>query len=126
MPDLRKVRQTLHQHRAEILTSLGLKLDSLSSAGRVSEEDQATLTHEEFISVARNRLDHQKLQMLNTALQRLEEGEYGLCLECGEEISAKRLQAIPWAKFCIHCQDLAGGRAPADNEVAPETLALQE
>ncbi len=41
------------------------------------------------------------------ALHRLEEGSYGTCVECDEEISAKRLAAIPWAKYCIACQERA-------------------
>ena len=38
------------------------------------------------------------------ALQRLDEGEYGVCLDCEEPISAKRLHAVPWAIRCVHCQ----------------------
>lgn len=46
------------------------------------------------------------------ALHRLEEGSYGTCVECEEEISAKRLAAIPWAKYCIACQERADHSAP--------------
>jgi len=115
-PDFRKA---LSSQRAELLASLGLRYDALSSHGRVSEEDQASLTHEEFISMARNRIEHEKLKQLNAALERLEDGDFGICQECGEEIAAKRLKAIPWARYCIHCQEEMATREPAENEVAP-------
>jgi DnaK suppressor protein len=124
MPDVKSFRQTLSHERSQLLSSLGLKLDALASSGRVSEEDQATITHEEYISVARNRLEHEKLQLLNAALRRCDEGDFGICLECGEEIAAKRLKAVPWAKYCIVCQDLAASRPPGDHEVAPAEAVL--
>jgi RNA polymerase-binding transcription factor DksA len=45
------------------------------------------------------------LQSLDAASHRLEDGSYGLCLNCEEEISGKRLQAVPWTSFCLHCQE---------------------
>lgn len=119
-------RKTLTLHRAELMAGLGLRPDSLASQGRVSEEDQATVTHEEFISMARNRIEHLKLKELNAALQRLEDGDYGVCQECGEAIAARRLRAIPWAKYCVVCQELVTNRPPHENEVAPAEGALAE
>ena len=45
--------------------------------------------------------------MLDSALRRLDDGEYGLCEDCGAEISPKRLSAIPFAKRCLSCQHQA-------------------
>lgn len=118
MSDLQNFREALASHRAELLSSLGVRYDGLSSQGRVSEEDQANVTHEEFISMARNRIEHEKLKQLNLALQRLQDGDYGTCQECGEEIAPKRLKAIPWARFCIHCQDAVSSRQPEETEVS--------
>ena len=54
-------------------------------------------------------LDHQALlaQQIRSAMDRIAEGTYGVCLSCEEQISPKRLQAIPWAELCIHCQENA-------------------
>lgn len=49
--------------------------------------------------------DSQTLQMIDAALQRIEEGEYGICQNCGEEIAEKRLEAVPWARLDIKCQE---------------------
>jgi DnaK suppressor protein len=44
------------------------------------------------------------IQNLSRALQRLQQGGFGECAECGGEIESKRLEAIPWARYCIACQ----------------------
>jgi DnaK suppressor protein len=49
------------------------------------------------------------LRNVYAALDRIAEGSYGTCLECDEEISHKRLQAMPWATLCITCQESADG-----------------
>jgi DnaK suppressor protein len=43
-------------------------------------------------------------RQVERALRRIEEGTFGVCLACDEPISAKRLQAVPWAELCLHCQ----------------------
>jgi len=45
------------------------------------------------------------LQMVNEALERLKDGSYGLCLSCQGEVQVKRLEAVPWARHCIECQE---------------------
>ncbi|MCU1326875.1 MAG: transcriptional regulator, TraR/DksA family [Bryobacterales bacterium] len=45
--------------------------------------------------------------LIAAALSRIADGTYGVCVECDEPISEKRLAALPWAKFCIHCQEHA-------------------
>jgi RNA polymerase-binding transcription factor len=47
------------------------------------------------------------LRNVRAALNRIDEGSYGTCFECDEEISHKRLQAVPWATLCIACQEQA-------------------
>ena len=36
----------------------------------------------------------------------MDDGEYGVCVNCGQEVQPKRLEAVPWARYCITCQDL--------------------
>jgi len=45
-----------------------------------------------------------RLALIQAALERLEDGSYGVCAECSGEISARRLNAIPYARFCIECK----------------------
>ena len=44
-----------------------------------------------------------------SSLTRINEGTFGECLNCGQEINAKRLEAIPWVRYCITCQELIDG-----------------
>jgi DnaK suppressor protein len=45
--------------------------------------------------------------LVTEALQRIADGSYGVCEECDETINEKRIAALPWAKYCIHCQERA-------------------
>ncbi len=45
------------------------------------------------------------LLLVNEALERLKNGSYGLCVACHEEVQTKRLEAVPWARHCIECQE---------------------
>lgn len=114
-------REQLIAAKSDLLSSLGLKAETIASMGRVSEEDQAQASHEEFISLRLNGLDYEKLRMVEEALDRLESGEYGICLSCDEAIAPRRLKAIPWAKYCVHCQDHS---APAREEFPTRLLEV--
>src|SRR5579859_5717119 len=97
-------RKMLLEKKHSVMAGLGIKFDTLAKMGRVAEEDQAQLSHDEFISLRLNSLDYVQLRMIEEALYRIEAGDYGICLGCEEPIPTKRLQAVPWAKFCVECQ----------------------
>jgi DnaK suppressor protein len=61
-------------------------------------------TKELLISMSAN--DRKLLQLIDEALERGERGEYGECVNCGEPLAEKRLDAVPWARYCLKCQDL--------------------
>lgn len=80
--------------------------------GRIADQDSAqdiadraasSYTKEFLFSQSNN--DRQLLQMVETALQRIREGSFGECVNCGNEINAKRLEAVPWTRYCIECQE---------------------
>jgi DnaK suppressor protein len=98
-------RGALLLKREEFLAALGMKFDTLARTGRVAEDDQASLSHDEFVSFRRNSLDYGHLRLVEEALDRIQAGDYGTCLSCEEPIPAKRLKAIPWARYCVGCQD---------------------
>jgi DnaK suppressor protein len=97
--------KALIEKRDEARSNLGMKFDTIASMGRVAEEDQAQLSHDEFITLRLNNIDYQKLRMVEEALDRLSRGDYGVCDRCEEPIPEKRLRAIPWAKYCVSCQE---------------------
>lgn len=104
--DTELYRQTLLKKRAAVLSAL--RIERASDNERVAEEDQGTIAHEEFVSMRLNRMDYAQLRMINEALDRLASGDYGVCLGCDHDIPAKRLNALPWAKYCVPCQEQIG------------------
>ena len=105
--------------RADLRSNLGTKFDTIASIGHLNEEDQAQMSHEEFVSLRLNGLDFEKLRLVEEALNRLASGEYGICLECEEQIAPKRLCAVPWALYCVECQErLAASVDGSDREQA--------
>jgi len=80
--------------------------------GRSADEDTAqdiadraasSYTKEFLFSQSNN--ERQLLQMVDRALARIREGSFGECIHCGKEINAKRLEAVPWTRHCIECQE---------------------
>ena len=71
----------------------------------VDSGDLSCQSHEEWLFLNRNSLDVSLLRQIQEALARIEEQSYGICSECHTAISTKRLEAVPWATCCVHCQD---------------------
>ena len=110
-----KRREVLHRilmkKRQEILTQIK---DILGQS--VSEEvqrrlesakdtgDQALMDLERELGISLLEMQNRKRQLIDEALTRLAEGTYGICAECGAEISERRLEAVPFAKLCVECQ----------------------
>lgn len=109
-------RRLLLEKRAEVMAGLGIRFDALAGMGRVAEEDQAQISHDEFVSLRLNGLDYAQLRMVEEALDRLDAGDYGICLACDEPIAPKRLRALSWARYCVTCQDMAGRDRDMDRE----------
>jgi DnaK suppressor protein len=108
-------RQILLQKRASALAGLGAQTHYLAQAERICEEDQAQNSLEEAVSLRLNGHEYLQLRQIQEALDRLQLGEYGICLSCAETIPPKRLQALPWAKYCVKCQERIGD-GPAEDE----------
>lgn len=91
----------------EIEESLGQSLTEdqqrrLESARDVG--DQALMDLERELGISLMEMRNRRRQSIDEALTRLHDGTYGMCAECGIEISEKRLQVVPFAKLCVECQ----------------------
>ena len=62
------------------------------------------------------------LRNVRGALARMDDGSFGVCLHCEEDINLKRLNAVPWAPYCITCQEMADRRKEEFNEEFDELL----
>ena len=101
-------KENLLKKRAEILAerggkSLSTPMDNNTRQGDMA--DQASGTNEVHIQLKLKQTDAKILQAIEEALERLDSGSYGLCRDCGEDIAAARLNAIPWTRVCIGCKE---------------------
>ena len=109
-------RRILLERRESVLNSLGTKAGALKHGDRVSEEDQAQHSLTEAISLRLNGFDYLQLRQIQEALDRLALGEFGMCLSCEQPIAPKRLQALPWAKYCVKCQERIADHPYGDDD----------
>jgi DnaK suppressor protein len=93
----------LAEGRSTSTTAVVARRDEPNDYGDMSEQ-----SHEEWLFLNRNRATNDQLKQINEALQRINEGTYGVCAECEKPISPKRLQAVPWAKYCVACEEQRG------------------
>ena len=82
--------------------------------GRTADEeaaqdiaDKAANSYTKEFLFHQSNSERQLLQLVEGALDRIREGAFGQCISCGAEINAKRLDAVPWTRYCIACQEKA-------------------
>ena len=68
--------------------------------------DLAVSNYSKNVQLALSENESRQLELIDEALERLEDDEYGVCQNCETEINPKRLAAIPWARYCLDCQQL--------------------
>jgi DnaK suppressor protein len=67
--------------------------------------DEVQLAGERELAIRNLDRESNLLRNVRGALARVADGSYGICLHCEEEIKPKRLDAVPWTKYCIRCQE---------------------
>ena len=67
--------------------------------------DKAASSYTKEFLFHQSNSERQLLNMVESALARMREGEFGSCINCGNEVNAKRLEAVPWTRYCIDCQE---------------------
>jgi DnaK suppressor protein len=77
--------------------------------------DEVQRASERALAISNVDRDCKQLRSARAALRRLDEGTFGVCEQCEEEIHPKRLVAIPWASLCIQCQEEADDRGALSN-----------
>ena len=114
---------------ARLKVTLEKKLESIRPGSNKREEimiqqnadalDQTQFATERDLVVSLINRESEMSRRVRSALRRIEEGTFGSCAVCEEQISVKRLQAVPWAELCLDCQarsDLNGGAIGTESE----------
>jgi DnaK suppressor protein len=100
-------RALLLKKRDELLASIKAEPEALSASLRTPDEVEfAVKCAEQDLYAQTADLRSQTLREVESALKRVSVGSYGVCESCGEEISPARLKAIPWARYCVTCQEM--------------------
>lgn len=93
---LREIKEDLGQ---SLTSDQQRRLESGMDSG-----DHALMDLERELGISLLEMRNRKRQLIDEALIRVEDGTYGVCAECGVEISEKRLEAVPFARLCVECQ----------------------
>jgi RNA polymerase-binding protein DksA len=110
--DRAAVRAALLAERAHLLEEVG---ETIIAPGQMTYGSQAAAASQVFEQqrdlALRDRATTQ-MKLVDEALALLDEGTFGTCVRCGKSIPPGRLEALPWAAFCIDCQRVVdrGGR----------------
>src|SRR5262245_20943464 len=104
--ELKKYKAILEAKAAEL--SAGLRnRDDIAIEKTPDALDEVQLAGERELAIRNLDRESNLLRNVKSALARIADGSYGICLHCEEEIKPKRLEAVPWAKYCIRCQEAA-------------------
>ena len=119
--ELKRYREILEAKQAELTYLLrnreGIEIekspDALDEVQRASEREFAIRTLDRESALLRN---------VRAALQRLDRDQFGICMHCEEDISVKRLNAVPWTPYCIECQEQYDRKQFVQDEVFDDML----
>jgi RNA polymerase-binding transcription factor len=102
--DPAEIRATLDAERTRLLAELGEEIQAPGQMTYGSQAAAASQVFEQQRDLALRDRAAQQLGLVNAALGRLADGTFGACLRCGQPIATGRLEALPWAAYCISCQ----------------------
>ena len=105
-----ELRQMLEDRRRELMNDVQGKMRDVRTEGLKDREvldqgESSQVDIQEDIEFALIQMKSETLNKINEALRRLDEGTYGNCFECGDEIAQARLRALPFAVRCKDCEE---------------------
>lgn len=101
----KEFERKLQEKRRGMVANRSAEIDSNPEYGR-DEGDRANASQAKEMTFLRTSQERGLLELVDAALSRIREGTYGECEHCGQEVGLKRLDAIPWTRYCIACQEL--------------------
>ena len=102
--NLKEVKEKLLAERDLLIEKLKGNDLSVDDAETPDPVDLAVRNYSKNVMLAVSENESKQLTLIDQALVRIEDDEYGICQNCQEEVNPKRLAAIPWARYCLDCQ----------------------
>jgi DnaK suppressor protein len=120
--ELSKFKKILETKRDE-LEQIVRRRDAITIEKSADALDEVQHAAERELAIRNLDRESQLLRSVRSALRRIEEGSFGICLHCEEEISPKRVAAVPWTSLCMQCQEQADrNREEGNDEMMEEIL----
>ena len=104
--NLKKIKERLLHERAMLAEKLKGNDLSIDDSETPDPVDLAVRNYSKNVMLAVSENESRQLVLVDEALLRVEDDEYGTCQNCEKPINQKRLAAIPWARYCLDCQEL--------------------
>lgn len=120
--ELEKYKAMLLAKQAELSKGLANRED-IAIQKTPDALDEVQLAGERELAIRNLDRESSLLRNVKAALMRINDGSYGTCMHCEEEIKPKRLEAVPWTPYCIRCQEAADRNEFESPESLDELLA---
>ncbi|HEY0427910.1 MAG TPA: TraR/DksA family transcriptional regulator [Pyrinomonadaceae bacterium] len=104
--NLKEIKKSLLAERDMLIEKLKDNDLSIDDSETPDPVDLAVRNYSKNVMLAVSENESRQLMLIDEALLRIDDGEYGECQNCEKEINPKRLAAIPWARYCLSCQEL--------------------
>lgn len=104
--NLKKIKERLLAEKELLIEKLKDNDLSIDDSETPDPVDLAVRNYSKNVMLAVSENESKQLTLIDEALRRIEDDEYGLCQNCENAITPKRLEAIPWARYCLNCQEL--------------------
>lgn len=103
--ETKKYRDLLERKRDELLATAPARTPPTEPGSKSGDWiDQSSQESDLHVRLALKQTDTKLLRAIEEALHRIDQGVYGICMECENEIAPARLEAVPWTRVCIDCK----------------------
>ena len=102
-----KIKEQLLKERRELMQEVNNSYETCREIGQdgvpdIGDMSSAAYSRDVLFNVSETQ--RQRIHDIDVALEQIEKGEYGICMECGEEISPRRMEVRPFSRYCIECK----------------------
>src|SRR5919201_6545829 len=103
--DVKKYRDILEKKKDELLSAAPARTPPKEPGSKSGDWiDQSSQENDVHVRLALKQTDSKLLRAIEEAIHRIDQGTYGVCMECENDIAPARLEAVPWTRVCIDCK----------------------
>jgi DnaK suppressor protein len=107
--EVKKYRDLLERKKDELMAAAPARTPATDPGSKSGDWiDQSSQESDLHVRLALKQTDSKLLRAIDEAIHRIDQGTYGICMECENEIAPARLEAVPWTRVCIDCKAKQG------------------